>query len=479
MTSRSIPQNISKSDNNLNSNQKEDSDLANIDNSDLYLFLQFYFTDAHKNLKKILSQSVITNESEVPKITSSFNFWLNFSLNFKDKSFVDLLLNKGIKATFCKQSLKQILEDIVKFLFENFKSEQAFNKIMKNNYNKLFELILRLKDIIDNVYQSALRDEIFINVKEEEKNNESEDINNSNKNTGINLIRPIMAENNKEDDNDANNQFNSNENNNINDNNKIVNNVLNNNNVNINDIQISNINNNNNNNQNNNINSPSITSLIQNLRNNQSNMDIENGINNQNEENNKNEINLNDDKYPFSIDHPSLDYEEIKKLFYNFCYFTNFNLRYFQIVFYEKVGYAFLDYNGNFLWADDYTTFILFEDENIKKINLFNIMTDFSKYILKKKYKDKFFDFQDENNRMRVFTYTIDLGKNKEKESVKRQEKLYEDLNKIKTLVSRATPVLLTGQENIFIAAIFLETKFSLYRQNFDFFYWKSDWNNQ
>ena len=137
MTSRSIPQNISKSDNNLNSNQKEDSDLANIDNSDLYLFLQFYFTDAHKNLKKILSQSVITNESEVPKITSSFNFWLNFSLNFKDKSFVDLLLNKGIKATFCKQSLKQILEDIVKFLFENFKSEQAFNKIMKNNYNKL------------------------------------------------------------------------------------------------------------------------------------------------------------------------------------------------------------------------------------------------------------------------------------------------------------------------------------------------------
>ena len=286
-----------------------------------------------------------------------------------------------------------------------------------------------------------------------------------------------MAENNKEDDNDANNQFNSNENNNnINDNNKIVNNVLNNNNVNINDIQISNINNNN---QNNNINSPSITSLIQNLRNNQTNMDIENGINNQNEENNKNEINLNDDKYPFSIDHPSLDYEEIKKLFYNFCYFTNFNLRYFQIVFYEKVGYAFLDYNGNFLWADDYTTFILFEDENIKKINLFNIMTDFSKYILKKKYKDKFFDFQDENNRMRVFTYTIDLGKNKEKESIKRQEKLYEDLNKIKTLVSRATPVLLTGQENIFIAAIFLETKFSLYRQNFDFFYWKSDWNNQ
>ena len=479
MTSRSISQNISKSDHNLNPNQKEDSDLANIDNSDLYLFLQFYFTDAHKNLKKIISQSVITNESEVPKITSSFNFWLNFSLNFKDKSFVDLLLSKEIKATFCKKSLKQILEDIVKFLFDNFKSEQAFNKIMKNNYNKLFELILRFKDIIDNVYESDLRNEIFINIKEEEeKNNESENNsnNNSNKSSIINLIRPIMAQSDKEDDDNANNQFNSNDNNK--DNISNVNNVLNNNNVNINNIQISS---NNNNNQNNNINISSTTSLIQNLQNNQSNMDIENGMNNANEENNKNEIldNNNNEKYPFVIEHPCLDYEEIKKLFYNFCYFTNFNLRYFQVVFYEKIGYAFLDYNGNFLWADDYTTYILFEEENIKKINLFNVMTDFSKYILKKKYKDKFFDFQDENNRMRVFTYTIDLGKNKEKESIKRQEKLYEDLNKIKTLVSRATPVLLTGQENIFIASIFLETKFSLYRQNFDFFYWKSDWNNQ
>ena len=106
-------------------------------------------------------------------------------------------------------------------------------------------------------------------------------------------------------------------------------------------------------------------------------------------------------------------------------------------------------------------------------------MTDFSKYILKKKYKDKFFDFQDENNRMRVLTYTIDGSKIKEKEAIKKQEKLYEELNKIKTLVSRATPVLLTGQEGTFIACIFLETKFSFYRQNFDFFYWKSDWNNQ
>ena len=155
MTSHSSSQNISKINNGHNQNQKEDSDLANIDNSDLYLFLQFYFTDAHKHLKKILSDNVITNESELPKITSSFNFWLNFALNFKDNSFVEMLLNNGDKAAFCKKSLKQILEDIVKFLFQHFKSEEAFNKIMKQNQNKLYELILRLKDIIDNVYESA------------------------------------------------------------------------------------------------------------------------------------------------------------------------------------------------------------------------------------------------------------------------------------------------------------------------------------
>jgi hypothetical protein len=252
----------------------------------------------------------------------------------------------------------------------------------------------------------------------------------------------------------------------------IINNIINNNNITINNIKIIN---NNQENVDNNINMPS----EQNNQNNQSNMIVEN---NEKENAQINQNNMNDEKeeiLPYKMISPSLDYEEIKKLFFNFCYFTNFNLRYFQVVFYEKVGYSFLDYNGNFLWADDYTSYILFEEENIKKINLFNIMTDFSKYILKKKYKDKFFDFQDENNRMRVFTYTIDLGKNKEKESIKRQEKLYEDLNKIKTLVSRATPVLLTGQSGAFIACILLETKISFYRQNFDFFYWKSDWNNQ
>ena len=110
-------------------------------------------------------------EEEIPKITSSFNFWLNFALNFKDTSFVNLLLKeKDDRAKFNKDKLKEIITIIVKFLYDSLNSEEAFNKMLKNNYSKLYELILRLKDIIDNVYNCDLRDEIFINSKNE--NNE-------------------------------------------------------------------------------------------------------------------------------------------------------------------------------------------------------------------------------------------------------------------------------------------------------------------
>ena len=159
-------------------NIKDDSDMANISQSDLLMFLQFYFKDAYQNLKKILSEKVITNDEEIYKITSSFNFWLNFSLNFKDTSFVNLLLCKNEeRAEFCKRKLKDIIQMIVKFLYDNLKSEEAFNKMLKNHYHKLHELILKLKDIIDNVYNSSLRDEIFINTNNEEQNNIDNNIN--------------------------------------------------------------------------------------------------------------------------------------------------------------------------------------------------------------------------------------------------------------------------------------------------------------
>ena len=467
-------------------NIKDNTDIADINQSDLLIFLQFYFTSAQKNLSKILSEKIIMNDSELNKITSSFNFWLNFSLNFKDDSFVNLLLNKNDekaeRTEFCRKKIIDIVKIIVNFLYNNLNSEEAFNKILKNNHHKLYELILKLKDIMDNIYNSKLRDEIFININHEKQSPIKKEESNSE------LKIPKLAQNFSED-----NQFNNKD---ILDKekitNRILNNIINNNdkealesknefnelpNINDDNIKIenklkneeSNINISNNNISDNNISNNNISDNII------SNIQEENIKENDLSNNNNSENNI----FPYKVDYPSLDYVEINKLFYNFCYFTKFNLLYFQVVFYEKIGYSFVDYNGDFIWADEYSTNILFEEENIKKLNLFNIMTDFSKYILKKKYKDNFFDYKDENNRIRVFTYTINGNKNKEQENNKKGEKLFDDLCNIKTLVSRASPVLLKIKEGFYIACILLETKFSLIRQNFDFFYWKSDWNNK
>ena len=389
-------------------NTKDDSDITNINQSDLLLFLQFYFITAYKNLGQILSDKVLTNENEISKITSSFNFWLNFSLNFKDTSFVNLLLyKKDDRATFCINKLKDIIKLIVKFLYDNLKSEEAYNRILKNNHTKVYELLLKLKDIIDNVYNSDLKEEIFINLNEENPNIKEEGFDiekeseiNENKNNNYNdeqngkLIMPKMAEN----INEAN-QFNSNKIDIENINNIIKNNIIINNNI-VNGVH------DNDNNDNNDINQKKI--LFEHIENNENiNQNKKEQNENNNNINNNTTINIVDENnniinyhdiindynispnyinnisnskyFPLKVNSPSLNFEEISKLFYNFCYFTNFNLRYFQIVFFEKIGYAFLNYNGDFMWADEFASNVLFEEDNIKKLNLFNIMTDFSK----------------------------------------------------------------------------------------------------
>jgi hypothetical protein len=93
---------------------------------------------------------------------------------------VDLLLNKEVKATFCKKSLKQILEDIVKFLIKNeqgkiLKVKDKNNFYPKINKGKYVMLIHAYNPNCDSPYRGKLwclgiKDKI----KVENKNNDDE-----------------------------------------------------------------------------------------------------------------------------------------------------------------------------------------------------------------------------------------------------------------------------------------------------------------
>lgn len=109
-------------------------------------------------------------------------------------------------------------------------------------------------------------------------------------------------------------------------------------------------------------------------------------------------------------------------------------------------------------------------------MNLFDKMTDFSKFIIRSKYGNKFFDFKDEQCRIREFTYSITLQDTKESLCDKTNyiSDVFKTLNLTKTLISRASAVLVQNiNENKSNACILLETKISRFRQNFDFFHWQ------
>ena len=290
--------------------------------NDLIMFIQFYFTIAKENLENLFDNK---NPDKILEINSSLNFWQNFALNFKDPSFIQILLMKNNeKIEYSNKILSDIINLFINFLEKNFSDYENSHKIINQKIDNLFELIIRISEILDNIHESYLN---FL-IKQDYK------------------------------------------------------------------------------------------------------------------------IYLNKFSDIYQID--------INKL---------------KNVFYEKIGYSYLDFNGNFLWADEYSKEVLFEEKDITKINLFEIMSKFSKYVLKKKYGDKFFDFKDENNRIRVFTYTIEK-KFESKEKI--LDNFFEVLNSNKTLVSRASAVLLQNYgDNGTNPCILLETKYSILRQNYDYFLWK------
>ena len=104
--------------------QLNEEDLSSrITENDLLVFLQYYFSIAKDKLNEIISfKNGNTKEKEIYK---SLNFWLNFSLNFKDISFINLIqsdIDKE-KCFFIKNKIKDILLIIYQFLNQNLSTQ--------------------------------------------------------------------------------------------------------------------------------------------------------------------------------------------------------------------------------------------------------------------------------------------------------------------------------------------------------------------
>jgi len=205
--------------------------------NDLIMFIQFYFTIAKEKLQNLFDTR---NPDKILEINSSLNFWQNFALNFKDPSFIKILLmENNEKIKYSNQILSDIINLFINFLEKNFSNYENYHKITNQKIDNLFELIIRITEILDNINESSLK----VLIKKDYK------------------------------------------------------------------------------------------------------------------------IYLN-------------KFSDIYKI--------GISINQLKNVFYEKIGYSYLDFNGNFLWADEYSKEVLFEEKDITKINLFEIMSNFSKYILKK-----------------------------------------------------------------------------------------------
>ena len=140
------------------------------------------------------------------------------------------------------------------------------------------------------------------------------------------------------------------------------------------------------------------------------------------------------------------------------------------------------------VYADSQTEY-LFNSNKLEEKNFFQILTEFSKFSIRKKYGENFYDFKKSNCRIREFIFTIDLNMAKSQDSsdIKSEnnnskeeinDKIFDYWNRCKTLIGRITTVLLPigaerSRKETPMAGILLETKLSKYRENFDDLVWK------
>ncbi len=97
-------------------------------------------------------------QKEKPK-NIYLNFWLNFSSNFKDPSFVKIISENSMM----KQKLKDIFKKIDEFLEDNLATEgtlylnlEKFSQRIKNNLDTYTLILVRFFDFYHNVKDSEI-----------------------------------------------------------------------------------------------------------------------------------------------------------------------------------------------------------------------------------------------------------------------------------------------------------------------------------
>ncbi len=144
------------------------------------------------------------------------------------------------------------------------------------------------------------------------------------------------------------------------------------------------------------------------------------------------------------------------------------------------------------MFAERHLTEAIFECDNLEGKNFFELLTDYSKFVIRKNYGNNFYDYKKVDCRIREMVFTIDLRylrndsnscyNKKDDESkigLDFNNRIIDILNNSKTLLGRLSTILLpsTKKGDEPVACILLEVKLSKRRQNFDDFLWKQLFN--
>jgi hypothetical protein len=118
-----------------------------------------FFKTSNDKIYKILNEYQNEKLQKDKARNIYLNFWLNFSSNFRDPTFVRIISENSLM----QQKLKEIFSKIDKFLSDNLGTEgkilliiERFSQRIKNNLDSYTLILVRFFDFYHNVKESEI-----------------------------------------------------------------------------------------------------------------------------------------------------------------------------------------------------------------------------------------------------------------------------------------------------------------------------------